>query len=237
MSLTVVPTSELFAMSRPGWTGHAHARFDSMQPGDVGYLELGPLRLCALDHLVAGTGIDMHRHEDTEIVTLLLDGALEHEDTTGVVTRLAAASVATTAAGSGIEHAERATNAGDVRCLQIWLEPRTRGRTPSFAKRALDLGPELTKLASGSDPAAMFIDSDADVWAASMSPASTVTHTLRSNRAGYLVCPRADVMLGDRRVRAGERALITGPAELEVRALGATELLLLDLCLGESAQA
>ncbi len=227
--IRVVPTPELLSIDRDWWQARAHARMSEVSPGDPGYLEWGPLRLCSLDRIAAGGAFDMHCHEDIEIVTIVLEGVFGHRDSAGGVGTQSAPCVATTSAGSGIEHCEAASDAGPVRVVQIWLEPRTKQRPPVWQSRQAPWTNDLTCLASGSDPGALPIDVDADVFGCSMAEGSIVERRVLASRHGYLLTCSGELDVSGHGVQAGERALVDGPEDLTIRAVQPAEIVLLDL--------
>ncbi len=139
----------------------------------------GPL-VCHDDHrLRAGTGFDDHHHADVEIVTWVLDGALEHADATGATGVVRPGTVQVQSAGSGIDHRETAgADAGPTRFVQAWLTPDETGTEPSYDTAEVTL-PDglLVPVASGHRPdAAVRIGTAAATfWVARLPGGATVT--------------------------------------------------------------
>lgn len=119
---------------------------------DPDRLRLGPM-VCHDDHVLGGgRGFDTHRHEDLEVVTWVVEGALDHVDSLGTDRRLTAGSMAVLSAGSGVQHAETAAPGVPTRFVQAWLVPDEPGRQPAYAATTpapLDLDGRAALLAAG----------------------------------------------------------------------------------------
>ena len=123
------------------------ARFVEREPGrrtqhafsfgahyDPEWLSFGPM-VCHDDHLLgSGRGFDDHPHSDLEIVTYVVSGTLQHEDSLGTSAPLGAGEVAVLSAGSGVQHREVASDAGAARFVQVWLRPDRMGAAPAYAR-------------------------------------------------------------------------------------------------------
>ena len=122
---------------------HALSSGNHYDPANTAY---GPL--VAHDEIVLapGAGFEAHRHRDLEVVTVVLDGELEHRDDLGPPALLGPGTVQVLSAGSGVEHAERATGQG-ARFLQAWLVPARLGTAPSCRRTGPALGPGWTTVA------------------------------------------------------------------------------------------
>ena len=133
-----------------GWLDSRHS-FSAGAHYDPANTHFGLLLLHNEDRVVPGRGYDEHPHRDTEIVTWVLEGELEHRDTgSGRVERVAPGAVQRLGAGSGVRHAEHATPERGVRFVQMWVVPDEPGGEPEYAVREapVDSG-EPVVLASG----------------------------------------------------------------------------------------
>jgi quercetin 2,3-dioxygenase len=109
---------------------------------DADLVRWGPM-VCHDEHLLGrGQGFEAHRHDELEIVTWVLSGAVSHEDGLGSATTLTPGMVGHLTAGAGVEHSEVAT-APQTRFVQVWLAPDEPGRTPAYAVAETDLEPGL----------------------------------------------------------------------------------------------
>lgn len=133
-------------------TRHAFSFAGFYDPGNVRF---GLLVACNEERLAPGAGFEEHTHRDTEIVTWVIEGELEHRDGEGRVARLRAGDAQWLSAGSGVRHVERNASGGGLRFLQMWLTPGVYGVRPDYAAvtSPVPAGPGLTLLASGSPDA------------------------------------------------------------------------------------
>ena len=182
------------------------------------------------DVIRAGTGFGTHPHADMEIVTWVLDGSLEHRDSTGAVGQIYPGLAQRMSAGTGVTHSERnASETADLHLVQMWVLPDTRGVQPGYEQRdvndTLATG-DLVAVASGRghEGAVTIHQRDAVLWAARVAPSGTVTVPDGAHVHVYLAIGAAslegagDLAAGDavRLTAAGERTLTAGPAGAEV---------------------
>lgn len=196
---------------------------------DQDNVSFGPM-VCHDDHLLrAGTGFTDHAHNDVEIVTWVLSGAVVHSDPSGERRVLKAGSVQVQSAGSGVRHAEvAAENAGPTRFVQVWLRPDAQGGEPTYAAAEVEPPPGgLVPIVSGHDHEAMVSVgvASATFWVARLERLQTVTlpedalqHVFVANGAlarSSLAQP----------LSAGDAFRITDQPGLELTAASPTELL------------
>ncbi|MBP2369930.1 pirin family protein [Pseudonocardia parietis] len=133
-----------------GWLDSRHS-FSAGAHYDPANTHFGLLLLHNEDRVTPGRGYDEHPHRDTEIVTWVLEGELEHRDTgSGRVQRVAPGAVQRLGAGSGVRHSEHATPERGVRFVQMWVVPDAPGGDPEYALREATPEPgEPVVLASG----------------------------------------------------------------------------------------
>jgi redox-sensitive bicupin YhaK (pirin superfamily) len=129
-------------------TRHAFSFSGFYDPDNVGF---GLLVACNEERLAPGAGFAEHAHRDTEIVTWVIEGELEHRDGEGRVARLRAGDAQALSAGSGVRHVERNAGAGPLRFLQMWLRPEAFGEAPVYAAVTAPVppGPGASLIASG----------------------------------------------------------------------------------------
>ena len=131
---------------------------------------VGPLRVINQDHVAPGAGFDTHGHRDMEIISYVLEGALEHKDSIGTGSIIRPGEIQRMSAGTGIRHSEHnPSDANDVHFVQMWVLPDTAGVEPSYEQLdindALD-GGGLVPIASGQghDGAISIHQRDAVLW-------------------------------------------------------------------------
>jgi redox-sensitive bicupin YhaK (pirin superfamily) len=142
--VVVRPAAERFH-SRFDWLESWHS-FSFAHHHDPEWMGFGPLRVINDDTIAAGRGFGLHPHRDMEIVTVMVEGQLNHRDSMGHSEVLRAGEVQAMSAGTGVVHSEM--NLGDRACrlLQIWIEPTQRGLSPSYRQAPFPIGSGWTPL-------------------------------------------------------------------------------------------
>jgi len=135
--------------SRTGWLDSRHT-FSFGGFKDPARMGFGNLRVLNEDRVIPGSGFAPHRHESMDILTIVLSGALRHEDNQGNVQTIRAGEAQLMSAGTGIEHAEwNASKTEPAHFLQIWMIPDTEGGAPSYAQTVLPDEPGTLTIAGG----------------------------------------------------------------------------------------
>lgn len=215
-----------------GWLDAKH-HFSFASYRDPANMNWGRIRVWNDDTIAPDTGFPAHPHADMEIITYVRDGAITHQDSLGNTGRTEAGDVQVMSAGSGVRHAEYNREPTPTQIFQIWIEPTTRGGTPSWGARPFPRGERAGRfvtLASG-DPAdtdALPIRADARVLGATLPAGGTATYALDRARHAYLVPARGTVEVNGVRIEARDGAAITGEDRLELRAIEDCEIVLVD---------
>jgi len=185
------------------------------------------------DRIQPGCGFGEHPHWDMEIVTWVLEGALEHRDSLGVRAQVRAGDVQRMSAGTGIEHSER--NAGDdvLRVFQIWIAPSVKGLAPGHEQRAIALVADaLTVLVSPDGrEGSLRIHQDATIYGGRLRDA-VIDHALGSRRAWIQIADGGVELEVDGEavaLAAGDGAAIVDRAALRLAARGEARFLLIEL--------
>ena len=179
------PAAERFH-SRLDWLDSWHS-FSFAGHHDPAWMGFGPLRVINDDTIAAGGGFGMHPHRDMEIITVMVEGALQHRDSLGHAELLRAGEVQRMSAGTGVVHSEM--NSGDQACrlLQIWVEPGQLGTPPAYEQKPFAIGPGWTPLL---DPAraagAMAIQRSVRLWRARPGAGDSLALPLAEGRAAWL---------------------------------------------------
>ena len=121
-----------------GWLDTHHS-FSFARWHHPGHMGIGPLRVLNQDRIVGGSGFPSHGHRDMEIISIVLEGALEHRDSSGNHTVIEPGEIQVMSAGTGVTHSEMnhlATTTTEF--LQIWVHPDRRGLPMSYQQRRLD---------------------------------------------------------------------------------------------------
>ena len=141
--LAIRPSDER-GLANLGWLNSRHT-FSFGHYYDPQFMGFGPLRVINEDRVKPGQGFGTHGHSDMEIISYVLDGALEHKDSLGTGSIIRPGDVQRMTAGTGVRHSEfNASREQPVHFLQIWLEPNRTGVEPAYAQQHFP--------AEGSDP-------------------------------------------------------------------------------------
>jgi redox-sensitive bicupin YhaK (pirin superfamily) len=229
--LTIRPAAE---------RGHAHIdwldshhSFSFGEYYDPKHMGFRSLRVINDDVIAPGGGFGTHPHRDMEIVTWVLDGALEHRDSLGTGSVIRPGEVQRMSAGTGIRHSEfNASTSTPVHLLQIWLLPERAGLPPSYEQKSipLDDGAGLHLIASPDGRAgSVTIHQAADVWAGRLASGAEATHALAAGRHAWVQVARGDVHLNGQALHAGDGAALSNETTIALRADSDSEVLVFDL--------
>ncbi|MDC3956454.1 pirin family protein [Polyangium jinanense] len=216
-----------------GWLDSYHT-FSFANYYDPAHMGFRSLRVINEDRVSPAQGFGTHPHRDMEILSYVLDGALEHKDSMGTGSVIRPGDVQRMSAGTGVTHSEFNGSRKDrVHFLQIWIVPEARGIAPSYEQKNFsdaDKQGRLRLIASrdGRD-GSVTIHQDASVYAGLFSEGEEARHTLADGRHAYVHVAKGEVQLGGTVLRAGDGAAVSGEKELVFTGLGKGEVLLFDL--------
>lgn len=216
-----------------GWldTKHTFSFGHFRDPNRMGFRSL---RVINDDVVAPGSGFGMHPHHDMEIITIVLDGALEHKDSIGNGSIIRPGEIQKMSAGSGITHSEyNHSEDTPVHLYQIWVLPDERGITPSYEQIKLD--PEKLKDGfvligdrKGSDKV-ISIHQDAKMYMATPDEGEQLNYNLGENRYGFLQVARGQITLDGEVLKEGDGAEISGIEDLDIKALADSHLILFNM--------
>lgn len=216
------------AHTRIGWLDSKHS-FNFGGHFDPTNHPHGLLVVSNDDRVAPGAGFGTHSHRDMEIVTWVLEGALEHRDSAGNQGVLRPGLAQRMSAGRGIQHSEMNASASDpVHFIQMWVVPDRSGIEPGYEQRdvseRLDAG-GLVPVASGKghEGAITINQSGAAMWVARMEPGDRVT--LPDARFVHLFVARGEVSLDDERLDEGDAARLFDAGPIETVADRASEII------------
>jgi redox-sensitive bicupin YhaK (pirin superfamily) len=215
-----------------GWLDSWHT-FSFADYHDPKHMGFSALRVINEDRVSPGEGFPTHPHRDMEIITYVLEGALEHKDSLGTGSVIRPGEVQRMSAGTGIRHSEfNHSQSESVHFLQIWILPNRQGVKPGYEQKRIDpaeLNGKLQLVAShdGRD-GSVTIHQDASVYAAHLN-GGEVTHKLAPGRHAWLQVARGSVRINGTTLQAGDGASIENEPSLQLATDGSTEVLLFDL--------
>jgi quercetin 2,3-dioxygenase len=216
-----------------GWLNTFHT-FSFGDYQDAAHMGWRSLRVINEDWIQPGQGFGTHPHRDMEILTWVLEGGLQHKDSTGGGGVIRPGELQRMSAGSGISHSEFNASATEpVHLLQIWLLPEARGLAPRYGQTAFAAqgrSDRLQLLASRSGrDGSLDIHQDAELWVADLERGRTVEHPLAPGRHGWLQVARGALSVQGVSLQAGDGAAISEESRVTVTATEPSQFLLFDL--------
>jgi hypothetical protein len=211
-----------------GWLDSRHS-FSFGSYYDPDHMGFGDLRVINEDVIEGGTGFGEHGHRDMEILTLVLDGALAHRDSTGGSGIIRPGEIQRMSAGTGIRHSEM--NASyDTRChfLQIWILPERAGLAPGYEQAPVPDG-RLVTLAARDGTGAVRINQDARVLLVRPTAGTVLHHALGGGRGAWLHVVNGTLAIDGHELAAGDAAAVTGTETVAIRADRDSSLLVFDV--------
>jgi redox-sensitive bicupin YhaK (pirin superfamily) len=216
-----------------GWLNTRHSfSFDTYY--DPEFMGFRSLRVINEDIVQPGHGFPMHPHRDMEIITYILDGALEHQDSLGTGSVIRPGDGQRMSAGKGIRHSEKNPSQTDpAHLLQIWILPDRPGLEPSYEQKAFPAEEKRGKLrliaAPGGEDGSVTIHQDAKLYVSLLEPGQEVSHQLGKGRHAWLQVAKGAVELNGNSLTQGDGAAISDERKLSVKGLEGAEILLFDL--------
>jgi len=216
-----------------GWlnTYHTFSFANYYEPKHMGFRAL---RVINEDRVSPGNGFGTHGHRDMEIITYVLEGALEHKDSIGTGSVIQPGEVQRMSAGTGILHSEfNHSKSESVHFLQIWLLPEREGLPPSYEQRNFSPAKTPGKLhlvaARDGRDAAVTVHQDVDLYAAVLEPGYRVSHSLQPQRHAWVQVARGAITLNGLSLDKGDGAAISEETDVLIEATTDAEILLFDL--------
>jgi hypothetical protein len=198
-------------------------------------LNFGMLRVFNDDIVKPGKGFGSHSHDNMEIVTLVLDGALKHKDSMGNEGIIKAGEVQRMSAGKGIEHSEmNASETDPVHFLQIWVFPSKRDLDPTYEQK--EFSPEQLKnalfpiVSAPPSEQSLTIHQDATVFLSHLDRGMQLTHTIRNKRHGaFLYLIEGEAVVGGQTMSSGDTVQIAQQGQIDIAATSDAKLLLIEV--------
>ena len=216
-----------------GWLKTQHSfSFDTYH--DPRFMGFRSLRVINEDWVQAGHGFPMHPHRDMEIITYVLDGAIQHQDSMGNGSIIRPGDGQRMSAGTGVRHSEaNASKTEAAHLLQIWILPDRRGHEPGYEQKAFPEAEKCGRLRLIASPdgvdGSVTIHQDAKLYASLLNPGQAVKHELGKGRHAWLQVARGAVELNGQSLNQGDGAAISDEPQLTVKATKDAEVLLFDL--------
>jgi redox-sensitive bicupin YhaK (pirin superfamily) len=216
-----------------GWLD-THFTFSFADYFDPEHVQFRTLRVMNDDRVAGGGGFPMHPHQDMEIVTYVLDGALEHRDSMGNGSVIKPGDVQYMSAGTGVTHSEfNASKTEPVHLYQIWMMPDKKGHKPTYDQKNFTEAEKRGKLRLVASPdgreGSVKIRQDNELYATVLGAGDSVKHALKPERHAYVQVARGSVKLNGKLLETGAGAAISAEKSVELNGVKDAEVLLFDL--------
>ena len=198
---------------------------------DPDHVHFRSLRVLNEDVVAPGQGFGMHPHRDMEILTWILEGSLEHRDSSGGQGVIRPGELQHMTAGSGVMHSEfNPSPKVPVHLLQIWILPDKKGLEPGYEQLAFpdkDLRGQLYHVAGPQAP--LTIHQDANLYIGRLDAGASAEHALGAGRHAWVQVARGALDLNGTSLKAGDGAAISNESRARIESKEASEVLLFDL--------
>lgn len=216
-----------------GWLNARHS-FSFGSYYDPDHMGFGNLRVINEDRIEPAQGFGAHGHKDMEIVTYIIEGALEHKDSMGNGSVIRAGDVQRMSAGTGVQHSEfNHSDTEKAHLLQIWLLPERAGITPGWEEKHFSADEKrnrLTLIASrDSRDNSLKIHQSLDLYASVLTESTHLTHELADGHSAWIQIVGGQLNLNGQQLDAGDGAAIENTSALTMTAGSDSEFLLFDM--------
>lgn len=231
----------MIAVRKASERGHANHRwldtyhtFSFASYHDPQHMGFGGLRVINEDRVAPGQGFGTHSHDNMEIVTYVLNGALEHKDSMGNGEVLTPGEFQRMSAGTGITHSEFNPSESEVsHFYQIWLIPAERDIPSSYEQKRFDDAELAGRLRLVASPDAadgsLTIHTDARVYLARLEGGQSIQHSLADGRRSWLQVLRGSVRVNGAKLETSDGAAIEQEQQIDVAADDEAEVMLFDM--------
>jgi redox-sensitive bicupin YhaK (pirin superfamily) len=216
-----------------GWLESYHT-FSFAGYNDTNHNGFRNLRVINEDRVQPGKGFGNHSHRDMEIISYVLEGALEHKDSMGNGSVIRRGDIQLMRAGTGVRHSEFNHSPEEpVHFLQIWILPDEEALEPAYDQRhfPFEQRRDTLQLFASRDgrTASMRVHQNADLYAAVLETGHSVTHSLDDGRYAWVQVVRGHVRLNGIPVKEGDGAAVSNETTIEITGIGSAEILVFDL--------
>ncbi len=216
-----------------GWLNakHSFSFGDYYDPEHMGF---GKLRVINEDRIEPAQGFGTHGHKDMEIVTYMIDGALEHKDSMGNGSVIRSGEVQRMSAGTGVMHSEFNHSGAELaHLLQIWILPERSGITPGWEEKVFSADDKRNRLrliaSRDAREGSLRIHQSLDLYATVLDEGESVAHAFDEDRQGWIQVVNGQISVNDSSLEAGDGAAIENVSELKITAVSDSEFLLFDM--------
>ena len=231
--MTTLRPSTARGHANHGWLDSYHT-FSFANYYDPEHMGVSNLRVINDDTVMPGQGFGTHGHQDMEIVSYVLDGALEHKDSMGNGSVIRPGDIQRMSAGTGVRHSEYNPSATEpVHFLQIWLVPNRAGVQPGYAQKHFPLEDRRGRLVLLVSPdgrdGSLSAHQDGLLYGSLLEAGEAVEHPLAAGRRAYVHVARGQVAVNGTPLGSGDGATLDDVDRVHLEGLGHAEVLLFDL--------
>ncbi|MDB4980132.1 MAG: quercetin 2,3-dioxygenase [Myxococcales bacterium] len=229
--LTFIPAAER-GHTKIDWLD-SHHTFSFGEYHDPAHMGFRALRVVNDDRVAPGRGFPTHGHADMEIISYVLEGALEHKDSLGTGSVIRPGDVQRMSAGTGVRHSEfNASRTEPVHFLQIWIIPDRRGHAPGYEQKAFSEADRRGRLRLVGSPdgreGSVSLHQDVALYVGLFDEGETATLALRAGRHGFVHVATGAATVNGRKLVAGDGLAVSEETALQIEGHGA-EVLVFDL--------
>ena len=231
-SLTIRPSRDRGSTDH-GWLKSYHT-FSFADYFDPKHTAFRTLRVINEDWVQPGQGFGTHPHRDMEIITVILEGTLAHNDSMGNTSTIHPGEIQRMSAGTGVTHSEfNASDKEKVHLLQIWILPEKKGLAPSYEQKnfpAEEKKNNLKLVASKSGAkGSVTIHQDAELFDCDLESKKEVAYTLKKGRGAWVQVKSGRLNLNGLSLHEGDGASVENESRLQIQAEKNSSFLLFDL--------
>ncbi len=216
-----------------GWldSWHSFSFADYYDPAHMGFRAL---RVINEDRVEPGHGFGTHGHREMEIISYVLEGALRHDDSTGIGSVIRPGDVQRMSAGTGVRHSERNLSPSErVHFLQIWLLPNARNIPPSYEQKTFGADEKRGRLRLVASPdgrdGSVTIHTDASLYAGLFAAGEASELTIPRSRHAWIQLARGRARVNGSELGPGDGAALTDETNVRIEGVADAELLAFDL--------
>jgi redox-sensitive bicupin YhaK (pirin superfamily) len=216
-----------------GWldTNHTFSFGEYYAPDFMGFRVL---RVINEDTVKPGQGFGTHSHRDMEIISVVLDGELQHRDSMGNGSVIRPGDVQRMSAGTGVQHSEfNPSKSEPVHFLQIWIIPEQRGIEPSWEQRTFDpskaKGGFMVVASPDARDGSLKVHQDVVLWSGALKKGESSSVSIADGRHAWVQVARGSVEVNGKSLEAGDGAALSSESKVELGATKDARVLVFDL--------
>ncbi len=231
--LTILRKSQERGDANHGWL-HSKHTFSFAEYYDPQFMGFGPLRVINEDRIAGGTGFSTHGHRDMEIISYVIDGALEHKDSMGNTTIIKPGEVQRMSAGTGVRHSEyNHEKTNEAHFLQIWIMPEKNGINPSYDQKSFEQELADSKVvlvaSKNGQEGSVSLNQDAKIFAAKTKKDGSFELKTQVDRKVWIQVISGQVNVSEVELKSGDAAGFEREEKLNLNWLAGSEFIIFDM--------